>query len=306
MTTTRSRTLGHKKNRLKQRLGRDAAWGYLFVAPQIIGLLAFVAIPVVASFLLSFARWDLGSDPRWTGLENYRKQFADPVFWKVLKNTIYYTLGTIPSVVLLSLLAATGMNQKIRLATVYRAIYFLPAVTSSVAIALVWAWMYNPDFGVINLLLGWIGIDGPGWTTSLQWAMPSVIIVSVWGGIGYNAIIFLAGLKNIPQTLYEAAVVDGANVRQRFWHITLPLLTPTIFFVLVVSTIGSFQVFNTIYMMTGGGPADATNVLVLHMYDVGFRFFRLGNAASIAWTLFVIIMLLTLVQFRSARWVHYE
>ena len=287
-------------------LGRDALWAYAFVAPQIVGLLGFVVLPVLAAFLLSFARWDLGKEPTWVGVENYARQVADPLFWRVLGNTVYFTVGFIPSMLALSLLLALGLNQRLRFVVVYRALYFLPAITSSVAIALVWAWLYNPDFGLINLALAAVGVSGPKWTASLAWAMPSVIIVSVWHALGYNAVVFLAGLKAIPRELYEAAKVDGANRWALARHVTVPMLTPTIFFVLVVATIGSFQVFNTVYMLTGGGPGDATNVLVKHMFDVGFRFFRLGEAAAIAWTLFLIIVALTVVQFRFARWVHYE
>ncbi|MGH2559638.1 MAG: carbohydrate ABC transporter permease [Thermomicrobiales bacterium] len=290
----------------QRRFGRDALWGYLFVAPQVIGLLCFVLIPMVASLLLSFSRYDLGEPRAWIGFENYRTLVDDSLFWKVLKNTVVYTVGTISLTVVLALLIANGLNANIRFATVYRAIYFLPSVTSAVAIALVWAWLYNPDFGLINLALDQLGIRGPAWTASVDWAMPSLIIVSAWAGLGYNAVIFLAGLKSIPKEFYEAAKIDGANGWQRYWDITLPMLSPTIFFVLVVATIGSFQVFNIVYLLTAGGPADSTNVLVKYLFDVGFRFFRLGEAAAIAWVLFLIVAVLSAVQFRFSRWVHYE
>ncbi len=287
-------------------MGRDAFWAYLFIAPQIVGLLVFILLPVLGSLFLSFSTWDLGEDPSWDGLGNYSTLIHDPLFWKVLKNTVYFTVGSISLSIVLALLVASGLNARIRFVTVYRAVYFLPSVTSTVAIALVWAWIYNPDFGILNLSLSWIGIQGPGWTASIDWAMPSVIIVAVWGSLGYNAVIFLAGLKGVPKELLEAATVDGANRWQRYRDVTLPLLTPTIFFVLVVSIIGSFQVFNIVYLLTDGGPADATNVLVTHMFDVGFRYFHLGEAAAIAWVLFIVVVVLTAIQFRFSRWVHYE
>jgi multiple sugar transport system permease protein len=271
-----------------------------------IGVLAFVLGPVVAALGMSFTEWQMGFSPTWIGLRNYVVELNEPLFWTSLKNTAYYTVGAIPLGMLVSLLLALALNQPIRFRTVYRTIFFMPVVTSVVAVALVWAWLYNPDFGIINSLLGAIGIQGPGWLTSLKWAMPSVIFMSVWHSMGYNMVILLSGLQGIPEHLYDAAKIDGANRWQEFLNVTLPMLSPTTFFILIVSVIGSFQVFGQVYMMTRGGPANATHVLVLRIFNLAFRFFRMGQAAALAWILFVIIMALTLVQFRYSRWVYYE
>lgn len=284
----------------------EALWGYFFIAPQVLGLIIFTLLPVLGGLAISFTEWEIGRSPVWVGLDNFRRLVNDEIFWQVLRNTVYYTIGAITLLVTLSLAVAFGLNSGVRFVGAYRAIYFLPAVTSTVAISLVWAWMFNPDFGLINLALSWVGITGPGWTTSLTWAMPSVIIVGVWAGVGYNAVIFLAGLQGIPRELYEAATVDGAGTWARYKDITIPLLSPTIFFVLVISTIGALQVFNIVYLLTNGGPANATNVLVLRMFDVGFRFGKLGEASAIAVVLFLMIAAITAFQFRFSKWVHYD
>lgn len=290
----------------RRRLPRDTWWAYLFLSPVLLGAFVFVLAPAVATLFISFTEWQMGSAPSWIGIENYRKEFNEPLFWQALRNTAYYTVGIIPLNMAVSLLLALALNAPIRYRVFYRTVFFMPVVTSVVAVALVWTWLYNPDFGVINLLLAKIGIQGPGWLTSQKWAMPSVIIMSVWHGMGYNMVIFLAGLQGIPVHLYEAAKIDGANWWSEFRHITLPMLSPTTFFILIISVIGSFQVFGQVYMMTRGGPANATHVLVLRIFNLAFRFFHMGQAAALAWVLFVIIMAVTLVQFRYSRWVHYE
>lgn len=290
----------------RRRLPRDTWWAYLFLSPVLLGAFVFVLAPAIATLFISFTEWQMGSAPGWIGIENYRKEFNEPLFWQALRNTAYYTVGIIPLNIAVSLLLALALNAPIRFKVFYRTVFFMPVVTSVVAVALVWSWLYNPDFGVINLLLAKIGIQGPGWLTSQKWAMPSVIIMSVWHGMGYNMVIFLAGLQGIPVHLYEAAKIDGANWWREFRHITLPMLSPTTFFILIISVIGSFQVFGQIYMMTRGGPANATHVLVLRIFNLAFRFFHMGRAAALAWVLFVIIMAVTLIQFRYSRWVHYE
>lgn len=238
---------------LLQRKIKDNGWAYLFIAPQLLGLLAFIVGPVVFSFVISFMEWDIGSTPQWTGLDNYSKQVSDPTFWKVLGNTTVFALLNIPLTVIGALALALMLNQNIRGKVIFRAAYFIPVVTSSVAVALVWTWMYNPNYGLINSGLSFIGIEGPGWLSDLKWALPSIVIMTVWQGVGYNMILFLAGLQGVSAHLYEAAKIDGAGGWQRFWKITLPMISPTTFFVVIMLMIGSMQIFSEPYMMTRGG-----------------------------------------------------
>jgi len=291
---------------LTRRWVRDNAWAYLFIAPQILGLLVFVIGPVIFAFVISFMKWDIGSTPEWVGLANYSKQVSDPVFWKVLKNTSVFALLNIPLTVVGALVLALMLNQNLKGKTLLRAAYFIPVVTSSVAVALVWTWLYNPSYGLINSVLMSLGIQGPGWLSDMKWALPSIVLMTVWQGVGYNMILFLAGLQGVPSQLHEAAKMDGAGSWQRFWKITLPMISPTTFFVVIMLLIGSMQVFSEPYMMTRGGPADATNVLVLHIYNTAFQFFRMGEASAISFILFVIILIVTLIQFKFSKWVNYD
>lgn len=242
----------------------------------------------------------------WAGVENYRSLFSDQVFWKVLWNTIYYTLGTVPVGIGISLLLAVALNQKIKGMKLFRAVYFMPVISSTVAVAVVWQWLYNPEFGLINYLLYLIGIDGPNWLTSTKWAMPAVIIMSIWKNVGFNMLLFLAGLQGIPEMYYEAARIDGANWWHQFQKVTLPLLSPTTLFVIIMSIINSFQVFDQIYIMTEGGPARSTSVLVHYLYQNAFEYFRMGRASAIAYILFFLVLIITLIQLKySKKWVHY-
>lgn len=293
------------KARTKRRL-LDQAWAYLFIGPQLLGLLLFIVGPVLFSFAISFMKWDLGSKPEWIGLDNYSKQLSDPTFWKVLNNTTLFAILNIPLTVIGALILAMMLNQNIRGKVLFRAAYFIPVVTSSVAVALVWTWLYNPNFGLINSALSFLGIQGPGWLSDLKWALPSIVIMTVWQGLGYNMILFLAGLQGVPSHLYEAAKMDGAGGLQRFWKITLPMISPTTFFVIIMLLIGSMQIFSEPYMMTRGGPADATNVLVLYIFNTAFQFFRMGEASAISFVLFLIIFVITLIQFRFSKWVNYD
>jgi len=286
---------------------QEALWALVFLAPDLFGFICFTLIPVVAALVLSFTKWDLIVKPTFVGLANFQNAFRDETFRKVVLNTVYYTLGTVPTGMALSLALALALNQKLRGLGIFRSVYYLPVVSSMVAVALVWRWLYNKDFGLINWALSWMGIQPLGWLTSTKWAMPAVIIMSIWKGLGYNMIIFLAGLQGIPQHLYEAAAVDGASAWRRFWAITLPLLSPTTFFVLVMSLIGSFQVFGQVYMMTQGGPADATSTIVYYIFQNAFQYFKMGYASAQAWLLFAMIFVFTLIQFRMQQeWVHYE
>ena len=279
---------------------REAIAGYLFLLPNIIGFLIFTAIAVTASLVISLTNWDLLSPPRFIGLANYVKLFTnDPTFGKVLVNTIVFTAGSVPLATAIGLGLALVMNQPLRGVVLFRALYFLPVVTSMVVVALIWRWLYNPDFGVVNYALGALGVrQPPNWLTSPAWAMPAVILMAVWKQVGYTMVIYLAGLQAIPGHLYEAASIDGAGGWQRFRHITLPMLTPTTFFVLIISVINSFQVFDAVLVLTGGGPADATRTLVVYIYDQAFNYLQMGYGAHIAWVLCLIIFVITLIQWR--------
>jgi multiple sugar transport system permease protein len=282
-------------------LRAERRWAFFFLAPSGIGFLVFTLLPVAASLGLSAMRWNLVGAPSWIGLDNYVRAVNDLMFWRVLRNTAVYTLGTVPTTMVLSLTIALALNQKIPGMTLFRGLYYLPVVAPMVAVAMVWRWLYNTDFGVINYLLSRVGVSAVPWLTSMRWALPAVIIMSVWKSLGYGMVLYLAGLQGIPQHLYDAAAVDGANAWQRFWYVTLPMLSATTFFVLVTSVIGSFQVFGQVYIMTRGGPANATSTLVYYIYQNGFESFRMGYASALSWLLFAVIFVFTVIQFRSQR-----
>ncbi|HEX5414390.1 MAG TPA: sugar ABC transporter permease [Chloroflexota bacterium] len=287
---------------------REAVAGYLFLLPNIVGFLVFSSLPVLATLAISTLHWDMIRAPTFVALDNYRQLLlTDQTFWRVLANTVYYVVGTVPTSIVLSLILAMALNTTIRGVKAFRAIYFLPVISSAVAVAVLWQWLYNSDFGVINFLLTGVGLPAIPWLSSTTWAMPAVIIMAIWKHLGYNMIIYLAGLQGIPTTLYEAAAIDGAGRWSSFRNITIPLLAPTTFFILVISLIQSFQVFDLAFILTRGGPGDATNTVVMDIYNQAFQYFQMGYAAAIAWVLFAIIMLITLVQWRGQkRWVHYE
>jgi multiple sugar transport system permease protein len=281
-------------------------WGYLFITPQLIGLLAFWVIPLIFTFTMSTMKWDGFGAKEFIGLDNFITTFTDPDFQKAMINTIYYTVLTIPPQVILGLLIALALN-KVRGKTLYRLFFFMPVVTSSVSIGVIWMWILNGDFGILNQLLSFVGITGPKWLTDTNWVIPSISLLSVWWGVGFNMVIFLAGLQGISSSYYEAAEIDGANRFHKFTHITLPLLSSTTFLITTMAIIGSFQVFDQAYVMTNGGPAKASYTLVFHIFDKAFIEFKMGQSASAATVLFAIILGLTLIQFRaSKRWVHYE
>jgi multiple sugar transport system permease protein len=276
--------------------------------PSLVLFAVFTALPVVSAFLISFTHWDLFNPPRLAFLDNYVELWNDPIFRQVLGNTGYYVACAVPLQMLLGLLCALALNRNVPAQSVFRVIYFLPVVTSTVAAGLVWAWLFNSNFGLINMALSLFGVsDLPKWLISSKWAMPAVIAVSVWQGLGYSMVLFLAGLQNIRRDLYEAAAIDGATGWTRLRYITLPLLSPMTFFVLIISIIGSFQVFELVFVMTKAGPSNATNTLVYFIYQNGFMFYQMGLASAAAMILFLIVLVLTLVQYRlQNRWVHYE
>lgn len=294
------------RSRLRRLRHSDAAWAHLLLIPTYIGLFGLVLGPVLAGFGLSFFRWDIISPPVFVGIGNYQALATDYLFWVALRNTLYYVVGAIPPAIAISLVLALALNQPLRGRAIFRTAYFLPVVSSTVAVAVLWGWMFNTQIGLFNYVLGLVGIPKVPWISSETWAMPAVIIMSVWKSLGYNLILFLAGLQSIPDVYYEAAKIDGAGSFRRFWDITLPLLSPTTFLIVILSVIASFQVFEQTYILTGGGPANSTLTLVLMIFYRGFQDFRMGYASAIAYVLFVMVFVATLIQWRfQKRWVHY-
>jgi multiple sugar transport system permease protein len=286
---------------------REALWFYLLIAPFLLGFLAFTAGPLFASLYLSLTNYDLVSAPTWVAQANYSRLWGDSFFWKSLRVTTVYTLLSVAPGLLFSLVLALLLNQRVPGMRLFRTIFYLPTVVSGVALAALWQWIFNSEFGLLNYLL-WqvVGIDGPLWLGSESWVLPSLSLIALWG-VGGTMVIFLAGLQGIPTELYEAAALDGATGLRRLWRITLPLLSPVIFFNLITGIIGAFQVFTTPQVLTKGGPNYASLVYVLYLYQVGFRDFRMGYASALAWVLFAIVLVLTILAFRSsAAWVHYE
>ena len=292
--------------RLPQRRKEEIA-GFLFISPWIIGFLAFTAGPMFISAYLSLTQADFMTPTIFVGLDNYRRILSsDALFTKSLVNTVYYSFISVPLGLTVGLLIALLLNAEYAGVRALRTVYYLPSVVSGVAVALLWNWLLNPQFGLINAGLIAIGIQGPKWLFSEEWAKPALILMSLWGA-GGNMMIFLAGLRGVPQELYEAAALDGAGAFAKFLRITLPMVTPTLFFTLVTGIIGSFQVFTAAFIMTAGGPNNATLMYVLNLYNQAFMKYHFGYASALAWVLLFIILVLTLVVFRSsALWVYYE
>jgi multiple sugar transport system permease protein len=240
------------------------------------------------------------------GLDNYVSLATSPDTWAAFGHTLYYVAGYLPLVYVGGLVLAVALNRLVRGRNLFRTVYFLPVVTSWVVVALTWRWLLNPSNGPVNQALAAVGITGPGWWSDPAWAMPSIILASTWKDLGFVTVILLAGLQAVPQELLDAARVDGTNAWQRFWHVTFPLLSPSTFFVVVISLINGFQVFDQVYVMTGGGPSGATEVVVERIYDLTFRYGRAGEASALSWMLFALILAVTIVQNRAQkRWVHY-
>jgi len=290
------------------RARREERIFYLFVTPWLIGLVFFWGGPILAALGLSFTDWSgvNFSDIKLIGFDNYHKMFADDLFWQSVTNTVFYAVGSVFLGTIFALFLAVLLNQNIPGIAFFRSVFYLPSVTAGVAIALVWTWILNPVVGLLNFGLGLIGIDGPGWLQSPQWVLPALIIMSLFR-IGPNMIILLAGLQDIPQSLYEAAEIDGAARWAKFRNITLPMLSPALFFVLVVSTVGSFQIFVEIRIMTEGGPGTSSFVLVWYLWQQAFVYLRMGYASAVAFILFIVVMILVGIQFWiGSRLVYYE
>lgn len=282
--------------------------GYLFIAPNMLGFLIFTGLAVVASLVLAFYDWDLLLGANFVGLANFGELFTeDDVFRSAFLNTVYFVVASVPLSVVAGLVTALLTAQSLRGMSLFRAIFLLPWITTTVAVSLVWKWMYLPKVGVVNQIIGALNIPGPAWLTDKTWAMPAIILMSVWKNFGFNTVLFLAGLQGIPQHLYDAASVDGATAWQRFRHVTVPMLSPTTFFVVIISIIGSFQVFDQALIMTAGGPGTSTTTLVLYVYQVGFQSYHMGMASAVAWVLTACVFVFTAVMFwAQRRWVTYE
>lgn len=286
---------------------RQAIDGYLCILPWIIGFTCFTALPLVAGLGISFTHWQILTPAHWAGNANFVRLATDPLFWTAIYNTAYISLISVPLQLALALGIALAMNVRLRGITVYRLIFYIPSQTPLVASALLWLWILNPDYGLANIILGSLGAPHLQWFFSPVLSKPAIILVSLWG-VGNAMMVFLAGLQGVPETLYEAAEIDGANVWKRFRHITLPMLSPVVFFNLIIGIINSFQAYFTlVYFTTGGGPVNSTLIYILYLYQKAFEDFNMGYASTLAVVLFVVVVALTAVQFRLARlWVYYE
>ncbi len=281
--------------------------GFLFVLPVVLGTLIFNILPMVPTMALSLTSWDALSPPVWVGLGNFTDLVADASFLGSIWVTSVYTLLTVPLGTLAGLGLALLVNQKFPGVVAFRGLYFLPVITSEVAIGMAWRWMFNWQYGLINFGLGSIGLEGPRWLGIAPWAIAALVVVTIWQVMGYNMVIFLAGLQGVPQQVKEAAIIDGANSWQRFMHVVLPLLSPTTFFVVLISLIRTLQAFSLIFVMTEGGPGSSTEVYVYRLWTEAFKLYKMGYASAMAWIFFVIIAALTWANWKlQSRWVHYD
>ena len=274
---------------------RIAAW--IFIFPAVLGIIIFIIIPIFFSFGLSFAKWDLLNPIEFVGFDNYKEILTEPLFGKILLNTVIFALATSIFGVIIPLILASILNRKIRGSEFFKTAYFLPFITPMIVIGIIWQWIFDPNIGLLNKVLQ-IHVT---WLYDPHWAMPALIIVSVWKLIGYNMIIFLSSLSGISNSMFEAAKIDGADPIETFFYVTIPLLSPTIFFVVIITAVSSFQIFDLIYLMTQGGPLDSTNVLVYAIYKNAFEYFNAGKASAIAYVLFIIILILTLIQWNLRK-----
>jgi multiple sugar transport system permease protein len=312
-TTVKGEALSSERGTHRSRFagvqGRETIAGYLFLGPAFLALVIFLIAPILASAVLAFMNYDILSPPKWVGLENLTRMLGDNRLLKIYGNTAIFVLGATFFNNLLGLLLAMGVNRRMHGIPRYllRTAIFFPVLTTTASLALVWQFLLTQDRGVVNYLLMQIGLDPVPWLSSSQWALRSVILYDVWKSVGFLMVLYLAGLQGIPESLYEAAKIDGANQFQLMRHVTLPLITPTAFFAIVISLIGAAQVFDNAWVLTGGGPGDASRLIVLYIYEAGFRRFEMGYASALSLTLFMILILLTLAQFGfSRKWVHYE
>lgn len=280
---------------------------FIFLLPTLIAFSIFSVFSISFSFLLSFTDWDILTEFNFIGLQNFISIVQSQEFWRVLKNTLYYIVLYVPSIIFLSIGAALLLNIKSKLNVVFRTIFFIPVLTSWVAAAMVWKWFLSPYYGPINALIGYFGIQGPNWLYDPIWAMPAIVLASLWKDLGFFSLIFLAGLQNIDPVYYEAAEIDGATKIEKFKNITFPLLSSSVFFVLILTLINSFQLFPQVMIMTKGGPYGSTQVLMERIYTYAFDYYEMGYASAYSWILFIFILLVTVIQWKlQKRWVHYE
>lgn len=305
---------GRTGGRIRSLRDSERLCGYLFIAPTVLGVLIFSICPILFSFAMSFTDWDSLTQPIFVALDNYRKMFSDPEIHNELRNTLIYTIGTVPLTLVFSLLLANALNKKIPGKGLFRTLYFLPVVTMPVAVAMVWRWLLNSEFGVVNQVLSWFGIDGPMWLGDPKYVMMAIILVVVWSQVGYNMIILLAGLQGISESYYEAADIEGASEWKKFFHITIPLLSPSIFFITITMLMNAFKAFDIIYVFSGSGKdmaqgpvLNATRTMVYGIYERGFVFMDMGYASAEAVFLFLIILAITAFQFiMQKKWVNYD
>lgn len=306
MAVTQPVAKGPATVRRRFSLRADTRDAYLMLLPWILGFLIWTAGPMITSAVMAFMDWDLIGSPQWIGLGNFTALFEDKLFYKSLGNTLFFVGVGVPSQMLVALLLAMALNLKVKGIGIFRTLFYLPSIIPAVASSILWLFMFNPNYGVLNWLLGNAGAAPIYWLSDPATAKLAIIFMGLWG-VGGQMVILLAGLQGVPPELHDAAAVDGAGNAAKFWRITLPLLTPSLFFVLVMGIINSFQVFTTAFILTGGGPKDSTLFYMLHLYHKAFQDFQMGYASAMAWVLFVIILILTLIQFKMAdRWVYYE
>ncbi|HXH36141.1 MAG TPA: sugar ABC transporter permease [Plantibacter sp.] len=280
---------------------KTGLFGWLMVAPAVFHIGLWTAIPVLATIALSFTDYDIFDAPAWIGVENYVEIFQDPVFGQATWNTLVYTFWTVPASMAIAMVIAVALNQNLRLRTWFRTAFFLPQVTATVAIAMVWLWIFNPQQGLLNGVLAVVGIPGQAWLADPEWALPSVILVGAWQGIGIKMLIYIAALQNVDPSLYEAAAVDGAGPIRKFFAITVPMLKPATFFVLIISIIGAFQVFDQIYVLTDGGPANSTTMMTYEVYRSAFQNFEMGMASAQSVLLFLMLLVMTIIGRRATK-----
>ena len=287
---------------------REAIWAYILLLPWIIGLVLFWAGPIVASLVFSMTKYDVITPPKFVGLDNYQTAFFnDNLVWPSLGRTLRYSFAVVPLGLVGSLILAMLLNRGLNGTNVYRTLFYLPALTPTVATALLWQWLLHPTIGPVNTALGALGISGPGWMATEEWALPSLVIMNLWTSLGSNRmLIFLAALQGVPESLLEAAEIDGAGALSRFWHVTVPIISPTILFNSVMGVIGALKVFASAFVATQGGPAYATWFYALHIYNQAFKYFRMGYGSALAWIFVVILLVFTAIQLRLSRsWVYY-
>jgi len=306
-------SLASPRRRWSRRTVRETVEGYLYIAPWLIGFLGLTLGPMLASFYYSFTQYSIVRAPRWIGLDNYVRAFSgkDQLFWSSLWRTALFTIYYVPVGVIISLLLAVALNHNLRGTTIFRTLFFLPSLTPAAASTLLWSWLLNPDVGPVNYILNKIlvplGTEAPRWFASTTWALPSIAVIAIWGSVGGSRmIIFLAGLQGVPEELHDAASIDGANGWRRFWNVTLPMISPVVFFNFILSAIAAFRVFTFAFMATSGGPAFSTYFYMLHLYTMAFQSMHMGYSSALAWVLFVIVLIFTVLQFAaSKRWVFY-